>query len=571
MYIQTSENLAWLSAHSDYTINPALMKALNHENLVKLPGENVLRALRERIGLCRKLVQEGADSMEMGVNKESVRMEQLLGTCESQAAVEGDVTLPGGLREEARVLHACGMAVVESTECLQDRVSVSGRVIFEVIYTQGAPDRILSIEAAADFTHLCDIDGVQPRTAAFAQARVEHVEAAVNGGRLLMRAVLRIQARAWSYAPVEVITGMEGVQQRQQEITLQRTAASGSSDVLLREEFSLPAELQIRETLYATAFPVLSDVTGGLGRIGMVGQIMLEAVHASSQPGRPLVVTRHSLPVEQSVDMSGENGDLLDGRITVKDVAVASQETGDGERMLRVEVLAGLQGWADRRETVPALMDAYTVSGDDVRLSMKPVQFRTGSNRITAAESGKAMLLLPDSAPPVRTMLAAFVNPVLSGWEQSGGRMMTEGVLQVRLVYMTDDSDAPVSVLKEEPFRLSFAAQAGEEDFIALNASDVDVHPVTSDRVELKYVMHMTLEGSESERTDLAVDAQATAAEPPVEDIVLYFVQPGERLWDIARHYRVPVQGVQELNPGLTGEPKAGQGIVVWRRNAEFA
>lgn len=508
--------------------------------------------------------------MELGLKKEGIRMEQLLGRCQSQAMVEGDVTLPGGLREEAHVLHACGMAVAESAECLQDRVSVSGRVIFEVLYTQGAPDKVLSIEAAADFTHLCELPGAQPRSAAHAQARVEHVEASVSGGRLSMRAVLRIQARAWSAVPMEVLTGVEadGVQMRMQEITLRRTAASGSNDVLLREEFSLPADMQIRETLYATAMPMLTDVTGGLGRIGMTGQVLLEAVHASDDPGRPIVVTRHSLPVEQFVDMAGENGELLGGRIEIKDVAVASQESGEGERTLRAEVLLGLEGRADKEEKCTVLADAYTTGGDDVRLKRERVRFRTGSSRTVTAESGKTMLMLPESAPPVRTMLAAFVTPVMTGREQLGGRMMAEGVLQVRLLYMTDDSDAPMSVLKEEPFRISFAAQAGPEDDVTLSVSDVDATPVTSDRVELKYVMHMSTEGSESGEAELTVDAQPAAAEPPTNDIVLYFVQPGEGMWDVARRYRVPVSSVQELNPGLTSDLKAGQGLVVWRRTA---
>lgn len=33
-------------------------------------------------------------------------MERLVGNAQGQAAVEGEITLPGGLREEARVLSA---------------------------------------------------------------------------------------------------------------------------------------------------------------------------------------------------------------------------------------------------------------------------------------------------------------------------------------------------------------------------------------------------------------------------------------------------------------------------------
>ena len=58
------------------------------------------------------------------------------------------------------------------------------------------------------------------------------------------------------------------------------------------------------------------------------------------------------------------------------------------------------------------------------------------------------------------------------------------------------------------------------------------------------------------------------APPPTTEDVVLYYTQPGEKLWDVARRYRVPVEGIRALNPGMQGELQPGQGVVVWRRMA---
>ncbi len=508
--------------------------------------------------------------MDMHLTTQPIAVDQPLGQCQSQAIVEGEMTLPGGLREETHVLQCGGTAVVESAEALQDRVNVGGRVVFHVLYTQGDPAKVNSIEAAADFTHLCDLPGAQARSSVFSQAQVERTEASVSGNKLIMRAVVRIDARALSKAPVEAVTAINAadtdIQTKTHQTTLRRTVSSGSGDVLLREEFPLPEGLQIRETLYATAFPQVTDVTGGLGRIGMNGQVSLEAVHASTLPGKPIVTTRHTLPIEQSVEVTGENGDLLDGRAVIKDVAVASQDMGDGERVLRVEVLLGLEGWADAQETVTLLDDAYTTSGDDLRLTSRTITARTGDDRAHAAESGKAMLMLPEGTPPVRGALAAFATPVLTGREQTGGRLTLEGRMSVTLLYMTDDADAPVSVTQDAPFRTTFAVQTVPEDFLAVTVADVDVTPITSDRVEMRYVMHLDVEGVESAPVRVVTDAQPVAADAPTGDIVLYFTQPGEGLWDIARRYRVPIGDVKALNPELTGEPTTGQGIVVWKR-----
>ena len=146
--------------------------------------------------------------------------------------------------------------------------------------------------------------------------------------------------------------------------------------------------------------------------------------------------------------------------------------------------------------------------------------------------------------------------------------MTVSGNLLTTLLYMTDDSDAPVSVHQEAPFRTTFAAQAGEDALVMLTAGEVDAAPITSDRVELRYILRLTADGVQAQPLRLVTDAQEVAAEKPTEDIVLYFTQPGETLWDIARRYRLPVQGVKALNPELSGDPRTGQGVVVWRRSA---
>lgn len=506
--------------------------------------------------------------MDMQVIRENIRLEQPLGMGHAVAVVTGEVTLPGGLREETRVLAATASVSAESAEANAGRVNVRGRTVFHVLYTQGDPTKINAIEASADFVQPCDLPGVQGRALAEAAVNVHHVEARASGGRMSLRAEVEVSARATSAQPTEAVTGIEGsdnveVLTHTQEIC--RLAASGSKDVLLREELALPDGLKIRETLFARAWPVLEAATGGAGRVGLSGQVLLEAVHACDLPERPMVVTRHSIPFAQGVEISGEDGERLSGAVSVRDVAVASQADGEGMTM-RAEVLLGLEARVDTAETLSVLQDAYTTDGDDLRMTSQQLMCRTGSVQVTAAETGKATLRMPDTAPPVRTVLAAFVQAVPEAREYTTGRMTLSGLMDTTLLYMTDNADAPVSVRLKEPFRVTFAADVPQDALITLSATETEATPITSDRVEMRCILRMEASGQEQAPLRIASDGQVV---PPVEvtgDVVLCYTQAGEGLWDIARRYRVPVEGVRALNPDLHGEPPAGQGVLVWRR-----
>lgn len=516
--------------------------------------------------------RKGEDTfMDMRLVKENIALEQPTARGVSQATVEGEITLPGGLREEARVLHAGGMAVAEHVETMQDRATVTGKMVFHTLYTQGDHTKVNALEATADFTHMMDLPGAQPRNLCCVDAEVEQVSAAVSGGRLNLKALVRLRGSAVNQQPVEAVTGiagMEGIQSRSREARVMRTVASGEEETLLREEFALPADLPVRETLYATATAQVQEITGGLGRCGLTGKVELEAVHACDLPGRPVVITRHTLPFDHVVELSSAEGETMQGTAVVKDVAVASQETAEGERTLRAEVLLQLRGQADSVEKITLLDDAYTTCGEDLRLSGREVICRTGDHSQQAAESGKTMLILPEGSKPVRTVLCAFATPVAKAWEQTGGRLTVEGSLAVTLLYMTDEDDTPRSISMKEPFRITFAASADKDDFISLSCSEVEASAITSDRVEMRYIMHLSVNGTQTETLRLVTEVLPVASGGVDGSIVLYFTQPGERLWDIARRYRVPEKEIRDLNPELIDEPRPGQGVVVWHRMA---
>ena len=197
---------------------------------------------------------------------EDIAMCRYLGSSMRQAVVEGEVALPGGLREETVILSAQAMAVAEKTALQTGRVDVDGKVIFHVLYTQGDPTRINTLEAAADFSQAIELTGARPGMSAPVSLTVEHVEASAAGGRLKLMAILKVFARLFTEEPARVVSGLRPapeLMQKTETLTTCRTVALGRQDVLIRDECELSEGLQITDTLYATASATVQEVMGG--------------------------------------------------------------------------------------------------------------------------------------------------------------------------------------------------------------------------------------------------------------------------------------------------------------------
>ena len=502
------------------------------------------------------------------VLREELSMQRFVGADLGQAVVEGEIALPGGLREETRVLCAEAMAVPERTEVLDGRVSVEGKAVFHVLYTQGDPTHVSALEASAEFSHTVDFAQAAPGMTAPVSLMPEHVEASAQGGRLRLMAILRVQTRVLSDEPIAAVTGvrgMDGLMMKTETLCGCQTVASGERDALVRDECDLNAVLQITDTLYATALATVQDVMGGEERATLTGSVTLEVTHRSAMPSRPIVVTRHTIPFEETLSLMGENGDALYCDAVVKDVAVLSQEGAEeGSRTLRAEVLLGLSARATRKRDVCLLLDAYTTKGNAIEPSTRQVLRALGHRQLHTAESGKLTLLL-DGQPPARTPLRAALRPVMTDVSRVGGKLNVEGVMETTLIYMTDESEAPQSYVTEEPFRQSFTCELSQPESMTLQTSNVEVTGITSDRVEVKYILHLSCYDVQLGDEPLVTDVVERPADPPEPGIVMCFGQSGETLWDVAKRYRVSCESLKRMNPELEDD-QAPDRVILWRK-----
>lgn len=505
--------------------------------------------------------------MEAAVLRESVEIERLAAEIVEQALVEGEVALPGGIREEATVLGCEARLVISSVEPQTDRLAMDGTVVFQVLYRQG-DDLVRVLEANCAFNHLSDMDGVGARMHSQVTGSVQSATAQPVSGRMRLRAVVDVAARVYAPEQVEVVTGLhglDGLQTLDQTYTLTRHAASGRASALLREEFDLSPPPTIVETLYARAVPHVRSVSGGEGRAMVEGEVALEVFHAGAGSEAPLVVTQHLFPFEQAVDLHGETGDDLTARVQVQDVVASSVDTGDGMRVLRTETVLDVEVESFMETKVSSLRDAYTLSGRALSLDAQSLSCFAGVQNYVVVESDKLVLPLKDGAPPVGRVLGALLTPTMTNSEQVGGRTVVEGILDAQVVYSPASDDIVTGIRQEIPFRIAFQGAMPANATVKLTASEVHAEGIASDRVELKYRMEMDANAVLAQSVTLPVDIKYTQVPPARNGLVMVWPRKGETMWDIAKGARVTTESIAKLNPGLD-EAKMGHGILIQKK-----
>ena len=510
--------------------------------------------------------------METQWIRDHMETEQMIAAKPTQVSVEAEVALPGGLREEAKVFYADAEALLSGGELAGSRVTADGKVVFHVLYAQGDLSRVNALEASADFSQAMPLSEDSGQTAAVRlkpRAQVQHVSAKTFNGRLLLQAILNLTAEAAIPRTVSYIQDAQdapALQKQTQEILMQRTVGEGETRDLMREEFELSDVLKIKDTLFASAQAQVEDILGGAdGKAAVTGTVTIEAYHLSDLPGRPLVYTRHTMPYEQEVSLSGALGSALTARTQVRDTAVLSQE-GENGRVMRAEIQLATEMTAVDDSRMTVLKDVFTTQGDNVETQIQRVVFRSGTVNETAAESGRTVIVLPEGSPRMKTALLGFVRPVMAEARRQKDKLAVDGVLDITLIYAAEDGGAPLSVQTEEPFHTVFSTEARPEDHLTLSAYQVEPSAVTGDQAELKYILRLNADGVRKNSADVVVDAHPAQVKEMGQGIYLYYLQPGETVWDVAKRYRIGLDELARLNPDLPEAPKPGTPVMAYKR-----
>lgn len=486
----------------------------------------------------------------MELTHQALRFERLVSNTEEQVTIEGETTLPGSMRDAVTILSVQAQAVLNGMQAGNGEVGVRGKVHFQVLYTQGDLTRIRAVETSCDFDHSVALSGVTPEMRVAAEACVQETEGSAASGRMTLRALLNIYTEAFADETREFVTDAleEGeepsLQKQMQSVAFCCTQQLGEGQTLVREEFDLPAKLEVENVLSATADAHVDDLTGGSGRVGVSGVIEVRVLHRPLEAGRELVTTVHELPFDLTIEAQLDEGVSPQAMCEVVDV-MADSAAQDKRRTLRVEAEVRVKLSACRQQEAQLLEDLYSLTGPELEPVREDVNVHAFEEHAQARESARIQVALPQDAPPIAAMLAAFAQPRLSGLIPAGRRLDAEGIMGVTLIYLPVDSDIPHAVTTKEPFTITFPIEASEGVRGQLQVVECAPGATTSDRAEVRCVLALSTTQHGLRRISGVTDVEQRPETKQEHGFVLVWPAAGESRWDTARRLRVAQESLR--------------------------
>lgn len=515
--------------------------------------------------------------MSINLSKERLKTGEVLALKYGQTMVEGDIIVPDVKPDVKKVLSVSGEVCVKQRLVQQDRVYVQGAVKLTILYL---PDgevigKIKSITTSQEFNHSIDVSGATPDMQIMAEAEPESFDfSLINSRKVNVRCVLGIGVKVTRPVELEIATGTEdgdSIQTQCEKMLVCNSTDSVPCQVVLREQLELPSgKPTIGEILKISVIPCSQELQMLEGKAVAKGQVKVCVLYGAEDEEGSVQYMEHMIPFTEIFDVAGAEEDM-DGEVdyTVGEVYTEVREDTDGEaRCLGIEILLDAMVKGSETREIAAISDAYALDGD-VEIIREGYNIEQLIDNLTAQLSHKDSVEIPEMMPRITQVCDVNANAKVNKIVIENGSIVVHGSVTTTILYLSDDDMTPVaSFAHTSDFTHSLdSGRVGPDcacdakvwvDHVSYNLNG-------SDEMELRFVICINLKVVKSGKTELVTEIRPVemSAQTACPSIVIYFVQPGDTLWNIAKRYHTTVDAIKQMNGLESDKLSIGQQIKI--------
>ena len=521
--------------------------------------------------------------MSLELVGEPIRINRTVGEDSTQTIVENDIIVPDTKPDIARILLLDGDAWVKGAEAAADRVLVNGSVRYKILYISDDPEQpVKSITTVSTFQYAMEIPDTRQGMQCRVNCDIEHLEYEIlNSRKVNVKAIISLSGKVTEQVEQYItgdLTGLDGIQILKNRAAANTYLGDCRTECRISETLDIPVgKPAIYEILRNDIKITGREYRAGDDRIAVRGNLNISTLYIADNENRSIQFMEHEIPFTRMIDMPGidETCSSSSIDISIGEAFFEAEEDGDGElRRLNCDVMLDIYAQCYGRKEIELAEDAYSpysrVNIDKEELLLDEL-VSENTSQVTLRES----IEVDENAPDISELFNVLGKLSLSSGEITDDRVTVEGVAVCNVLYLASSEGQPVYCADREiPFRQSIDVKGAREGMdldVDMEIEHYSYSIVNSREVEVRLVIGLKTKVGKQLSVPVIVNAQ----EQPLDEkraearpsIIIYFTQPGDTLWKIAKRYYTTVDEILKNNDLYETEQIApGSRIIITKR-----
>lgn len=484
----------------------------------------------------------------------------------SQITLDDDFIVPDTMDDVSQVLLDNGDIQIESSKIQGEKIMVKGKLVFRVLYRK-AGGGLQSLGGEVPFDESINVSDLDERDYAQISWNLEDLSTSmINSRKLSIKAMITLEARVETLydaeAAVDIETNDERVEVLKRNIDVAAIAVRRKDTYRIKDDIQISGNKPNIENVLWQEMKLRGVNCRPMdGKVHLDGELMVFIIYAGEGEHTPIQWVEESIPFSGDVELPEAEEEMIPAiGVRLLHRGIEMKPDYDGEmRELEVDAVLELDMKLYEEQNIELLSDMYSTNREMVLDTGTACFDRLLTKNVCKCKVSEQIKL----QKPERILQICHSSGMVKvdETEVQDNSLHIEGVLEVSLLYLTDDDAEPIGASVEMvPFHCTVDADGINQDSVyqlnpileqmtavMLGGDFVEVKAViAADLLVLQPVCEQVIAGVRVEPLDVKKLQQ-------MPGIVGYIVQPGDSLWKIAKKFHTTVDTIMEIN-GLTDQ-----------------
>lgn len=483
----------------------------------------------------------------------------------AQAMADGDVIVPDIKPDILKLLQVDAEASITDKYIENGRIIICGRVDYKILYVPDSDEeKIKSILTSMEFRQAVDSAGAQSDSRVILKPTVDRVEFnAVNSRKLRIRTIVHIDYEICEIETYEICSDIleNNFEKIYEDILFENTVDISEHNFTVKETLEIPSGASSVYEILKTDVKIFDteykSVTGKVIVKGCAGICILY-----TDDDNEIRFLESEIPFTEVLDTEGVSEDTVcDIEYSLLGVMTEATPDTDGDlRMLSldIDICTIIKGTQLCETTL--LKDCY-MPHKETLCQREDITLQITKERVGTQNTIREIIEFPKNIPEVSGVYNVMTNIVVAKSEFSGNKIICEGTVEAYILYLTVNKENPIySFKKEIPFSYMIECKTNTNEVdceIKSEIKHVSYNLTASGEVEIRCLVNIECMLLKEAKYQNISEVSVSSREKD-GGIIIYFAHNGERVWDIAKHYSVPISSLTEHN-NIEGEKIEGE------------
>ncbi|MDE7476602.1 MAG: DUF3794 domain-containing protein [Lachnospiraceae bacterium] len=516
--------------------------------------------------------------MKKNIHTERIKSQALL-----QIPLEADINVSDMKPDVAKVIYDCGKIKVDEIKTGMNKIWVKGRLCYQLLYQTDNEDKTLEgMDGEIPFMEEIYLDKLEGTDRVICKTNLDDMRVhIINSRKLSIQSVISLEPRVEESISEELCIELDNtgdadqkLEYRKKSLDFLETVVKKRDLLRIHEETRLPAgmpDIGVALWKYATVSSI--NFRPMDEKLGVSGELSVFIVYREDASGR-MNWYETVIPFNGSVECQNSRESMLeDVAYEIGHEEITIREDSDGEfRVIGIETTIELEIKLYEKESTSIVADVYGVSCE-VQAGIDSKQFRDLCKELNIEEKLTRSIKLEDADPKILQVCHSDARAKVAETVLKDGQLKLNGEIELQVLYSSNESGSglypvrstvPFEIVRDLP---DLDERQIEQYSLSICIPQQAVSIKDSSQVEWRGSINIRMliynEKNEDILTELKIEPINADVLEKLPGFAIYYVKPGDSLWQIGKKYYVSVGRIKEMNNLTEDEIKAGDKILI--------